>query len=479
MSEQSTFKDLLSRVSSCIRQNCRVQAGDKIVVAVSGGSDSLALLYLLYLVEIVLDLTAVYIDHGLRPEETPLEKSNILKHCKKLGIPLITQRVDVPLHARQHRNSPEESARILRYHALEKIRGEQGAQAVAVGHTADDQVEEFFIRLIRGSGVKGLSGMRWRRGTIVRPLLLESKKRLQEFLLARNVDWSFDSSNDNRTFLRNRIRLDLLPLLEADFNRSIRKTVLQTMDILRTEDDCLSQQTSEPFLRCVDRQDSHPQAGRQDSITIDVRQFSALHPALARRVVEKCLWQMETRPSFEQIRAVMQLVEEGANGSEIHLAGGLRAVKLAGDVAFLRPFGHISSRMSLPTLEPVNMNIDNPGSYPLAVINRELILSVQSIADSGLLSRGTLVVDMDKISFPLRLRSFVPGDRFFPCSGPGRKKVARFLSDRKIPARQRPAWPVLLSGEKIVALPGLEVDHDYRVSAATKRILRIVWRELN
>ena len=145
---------------------------DRIIVAVSGGADSMALLHILADITLPLELIAVYIDHGLRPEETPHEQEIIAHSCESLNIIFKVRAVNVQKIIAENKKSPEEAARILRYRALEKIRQQYDAQVIAVGHTADDQVEEFFIRLIRGSSSRGLSGMRVKRDYIVRPLLV-------------------------------------------------------------------------------------------------------------------------------------------------------------------------------------------------------------------------------------------------------------------------------------------------------------------
>jgi tRNA(Ile)-lysidine synthase len=225
---------------------------DRIIVAVSGGPDSVALLFLLKELPKKIAVSAVYVDHGLRPGEIPQEIELIERHCIELDYPFYVRQVDVKGRYQSTGESPEAAARILRYEILEEIRHELHAKYIAVGHTADDQVEQFFIRLIRGTGRDGLSGMDYQNGFIIRPLLDETKKSLVAYLDARGVKYCTDSSNKERNFLRNRVRLDLLPLLEKEFTPAIRTKILQLMEIIRVEEAFLAAQTEAALTECVE-----------------------------------------------------------------------------------------------------------------------------------------------------------------------------------------------------------------------------------
>ena len=245
--------NILATVSSVIRSHTQLRDNERIIIAVSGGADSMALLHILAEIAPPQQLIAVSVDHGLRPTETPQEHEIIARSCRLLDIIFKVQTVDVPKIIAEQKRSPEDAARMLRYDALEKARQHYQARYIAVGHTADDQVEEFFIRLLRGSGSRGLSGMRVMRDSIIRPLLFATKAQLMAFLVERGLPWCVDSSNGNRQFLRNRVRLDLLPLLEKDFNPAIRTTIGHNMDILAQEDNLLEELTANAYNHCVKR----------------------------------------------------------------------------------------------------------------------------------------------------------------------------------------------------------------------------------
>ncbi len=348
---------------------------------------------------------------------------------------------------------------------------------IAVGHTADDQVEEFFIRLIRGSSSKGLSGMRAKNNTIVRPLLFETKTELVEYLASRGVRWCQDSSNFDRQFLRNRVRLDLLPLLEKKFNANLRKTLLQNMDILAEEDQYLDAQTTDAYRRCVKISYAAASDPKHPQLIINKEKIISLHPAIRRRVIEKSCWDMDIRPTYERICTLIEYIEHGRNGSELHLGNGVRAEKSADSVLFSRPLPkgqHRGSRQPAPSISQL---IPGTGTYQITGTNKELVLEQIPITAGEKKEQGELHIDLSKISFPLLLRSFLPGEKFYPCGSPGRKKISRYFNEQKIPEKERPAWPILFCKENVVALVGLQLDHNYRISDHTREILAIHWRD--
>lgn len=472
---------LLDRVASVIRSHKLINENDRVIVAVSGGADSLALLHILAEIDLPLHLLAIYIDHGLRPRETPQEQKTIKDSCLARHIPFTVRRVNVHALVAQGKKSLEEAARILRYQALEEFRQECGAKLIAVGHTADDQVEEFFIRLIRGSSSRGLSGMRLRRDNIVRPLLFEQKAHLVKFLVDKGIHWCLDSSNQDRQFLRNRVRLDLLPLLEESFNPALCTTILHHMDVLAEEDKFLQEQTETASEQCLFFSETAGNgAGDEDhqpQLIIKREMFLANHPAIRRRILEKSCWQMGVRPTYEQICTLVEYLENGKNGSELHLEKGVRAERSANELRLSRPLEKGVVRGSRRPSPSISRTIPGPGSYPVAEANKVLVLQEITPTAENEKSSGELWVDLEKLSFPLLLRSFLPGEKFSPCGGPGRKKISRYFNERKIVPKDRPAWPVLLSAGKIVALVGLQLDDKVRIAPTTRRILSIQWRD--
>ncbi len=468
---------LVHRVSQLICSQALVSPGDTVIVGTSGGADSTALLHVLHEAPLGLHLVAVYIDHGLRPRETPAERRLLSQLAKAMEITFTSRKVDVTGFKRRHGTSPEEAARILRYRALEEFRREYQAASIAVAHTADDQVEEFLLRLLRGAGLKGLAGMEMRSGRVIRPLLRESKKTLLAYLAAEGISCCHDSSNDSRAFLRNRIRHDLLPLLERDFNPATRSTLLQTTAILREDDDLLDEY-AESSLHQVCTFDRERHAGAPPGpITISRHRFLSQHPSLQRRILEKICWRMESRPSFRTITALGDLIVRGNSGARYHLSRGLRVHREQDSVVFSYPDGRKSYRGEIGPQLVSERKITGPGSYPVPELGRRLTVKTTSILPA-VGADNTLHVDAEAIAFPLVIRPAKPGEKMCPLGAPGRKKINRILSDLKIPAGSREWYPLLVSAESIIAILGLKIDHRFRVTPATRKILAFSWEEL-
>jgi len=452
-------------ISQIIIRNKLFKAKDKVVVGVSGGPDSTALLVLLTESGLDLDCIAAYIDHGLRPGETEAEQQMVAGLALKTGARFCCRAVPARDYATAHGLSLEEAARILRYQALEAIRLEYDAALIAVAHTADDQVEEFLLRVVRGCGKKGLTGMRSRHGRIIRPLLELRKQTLLDFLGARGIPFCVDSSNLDRRFLRNRVRLDLLPTLEQQLNPSVRRTILQTMEILQGEEDLLTRLTEEALPLIENK--------GLDHLAIPIAPLRAIHPAIRRRIIERCCWTLDARPTFRQIDHILSLIDGEGPGREVHLGGGLRMRTTTDSLDFRYPMGRKAFRGSGMAAVKIDTLIPGPGVYPIAEIGAVLELSLEEIP-SGRDDR--LYADADRISFPLRLHSVVAGQRFRPSGRGGSRKVNRFLNDRGISSEMRHYYPVLMMQEQVVALPGVAVDESFRLDPDSRIVLAIAWR---
>ncbi|MCP3887765.1 MAG: tRNA lysidine(34) synthetase TilS [Desulfobulbaceae bacterium] len=475
---------IVLQVKNTIAENKLFSPTERIVLGVSGGSDSLGLLYIFAQLTVPENIYAIYADHGLRPDETRKEKNYIKQLCHSLGVHFEHIIINVKQLAANEHRSIEDAARILRYKGLEKIRQKHKAAVIGVGHTADDQVEEFFIRFIRGSGIKGLSGMALKRGKIVRPLLFHRKAEIEAYLSQQKINWCFDSSNNDRTFLRNRVRLDLLPLLEKNFNPAIRTKSLQTMDILRADDNYIEIATKSSYSKCVselhfDSVDEN--GGNRGELQIQLNIFLNEHLSVQRRILEKCCWKIGVRPSYEHIQRLIHFFQYGKSGGELHLEDGVRVKKEPVLIYFTRVLKGQDNRGSDGTICKYSEYIQEPGAITLKTIGRKITFT--KITNEGLANMSeqggkVLLLDADKLSFPLQIRPPEDGERFQPYNSTGSKKINRYFNEKKIHPDQRKGWPVIVSRGQIVALAGLQITHHYRVTNVTTNILTLELTDL-
>ncbi len=461
---------LLTRFAHCIKHHRLIAPTDRLVVGVSGGPDSIALLMLLTTWCPPRRLAAAYIDHGLRPTEAAREQRLVDALCARLHVAYHHVAIDVESERRIHGESVEACGRRLRYQALEQIRVAAGADLIAVGHTRDDQVEEVLLRLIRGTGRAGLTGMARKNDRIIRPLLDFDKATLLDYLHHRNIEYCLDSSNRSRRFLRNRVRLDLLPLLERDYNPAIRRTIIRSTEILATEEAFLQEDTEQQYEKLVDEQ-TDSTAGRLTQLTITLTPFRGLHRAQQRRLIEKACRRIGTNPDFAGIERVIACGEHGRTGTVIELPQGRCAIKQARSLVLMDAGAPARRRCEPHFGAPVP--VGGPGRYDNKTLGIRFALDLVDQAPEPDVS--ALVADADLVPFPLTLRAAMPGERLVPCGAPGRKTVARLLGDRKIPRHQRHRYPVLATQDALVAIPGVSVADPYRISEHTKRFL-VIWR---
>ncbi|ADH85074.1 tRNA lysidine(34) synthetase TilS [Desulfurivibrio alkaliphilus] len=325
---------LEKKVKKSIAGHRLIAAGELVVVGTSGGPDSMALLYALKTLSAAMhfNLLAVYVDHGLRPEESREEEQLMAAVAAALEIPWRGGRVAVRDYARQQGLSLEHAARELRYRFFAQVAAETGAAKIAVAHTADDQAEELLLRLLRGTARGGLSGMApLARGRIIRPLLAVSKAEVLAYLAQRNIAFARDSSNQDLRFVRNRVRLELVPWLKQRFNPRLRETLCHTATVLQDEEELLAAMADEAYRQA--RVAGEP---AKAALTLSLPFFAAQPRALQRRLLEMALLELQLKPAGRQIEQLLHGADRGGKGVIGHLAGGVTVYKDAKSLRFHR-----------------------------------------------------------------------------------------------------------------------------------------------
>lgn len=325
------------------------EQGNTIVIGCSGGPDSIALVHILHAFSIKcnLKLVPVYVDHGLRPAEIPGERLLVEQTARKLGLDWEIVEVAAQSEAKRNKKSLEHAARDLRYAALRRIKEHYQAVYIAVGHNADDQVEEVLLRLLRGSSRKALSGMQQLEACILRPLLQLSKQTILSYLADQQIPFCHDSSNDDYSFLRNRIRHELLPLLEQKYDPGIRKALLKSAANLAEDEDLLEGQVQQMWESVGVSQGDLSSSQNTLELSINRQLVNQYHPALQRRLFERILWNIGSPARYEHILAITKAVSQGRSGTELHLSKGLRVMVFRNFIQFSYPRGRVAWRGSL------------------------------------------------------------------------------------------------------------------------------------
>ncbi len=437
---------------------------NRVLVAVSGGPDSVAMLHLLLKIvpEWRLCLGLAHFDHGLRGEVSREEARFVADLARDLELAFHGGKGDVRGLAKSEKISLQMAARRLRLGFLENVRREHAYDRVALGHTADDQVELFFLRLLRGAGSEGLKGM-WPATPqgLVRPLLGVGKVVLLAWLHQEQLPYREDQSNLSRNYLRNRVRLDLLPHLQRDYNPRLKAAVWRLMTHLQ-EDERLLAETTDGALNTVGRWLTH------DWLALSIPPLLALPPALRARLLRRSLGRFLSHQEITstQVKTLLALARGERSGGTM-TCGACQVARAGQELHFFPPLPPPPRPQA--SLLPALGTMESPAGWRLIV--RSLS---EPRPDRHPLSPALMWLDQDQVSFPLSLRSVLPGDRFWPEGAQGARKMQDFLVDAKIPRWLRPHLPVVADAGGIIWLPGLRLAEPVKLTPATSRVLELV-----
>lgn len=448
---------LLALVDRTIREKHLFGPDDTLIVAVSGGADSTALLDILTrLPGYNLRLIAAHLNHRLRGVESDADE----EFCRKLAlaypIPFESSRVDVLEAAKSGQMNLEDAGRRARIDFFTQLRKKHDAAAVVLAHHADDQAETILMRLIRGSGMTGLSGMSYRNSSsFVRPLLNISRSDIEQYLNRHALTWREDASNRDTTFLRNRIRHELLPVLET-YNPAIRSNLSTTSSVISGDGALLDELTEQAFSRTC-----RMEVG---TVVCGVSQLNELNQALRRRTVRLAFKNLTGNldgVSLCHIDAICTMLDAARPSSRLALPQGVTCVREYDRLLFQRKTETVLE--SAPEIL-----IPAPGVYQLPGGGLLTIEFSELPADFRTLPADTLFVNPDKTGFPWLLRTFRPGDRIIPFGMSGRKKVKEIFIDKKIPQSERMRIPLLFSGTDLIWIAGVCASELCRIDSSSK-----------
>ena len=449
---------LTTRLTGIIREQRLLQPDDRLIVGISGGADSTALLDLLAnLPAIPLRLVAAHLNHGLREAESDADEEFCRKLAEQYRIPFESRRVDVKTMAAAHSLNLEDAGRRARVAFFNELLVTWQATAIALAHHADDQAETVLMRLLRGSGLTGLSAMSYRndRGYI-RPLLNITREELEVHLTGRGQVWREDATNQDRTFLRNRIRHELLPLLEQ-YNPAIRTTLAATAAILSGDNDLLDSQATQTAKHIC------------HGATCSISPLTTLPLALQRRIIRLMLSRLHgnlEQFTHSHIDDVCRMATTHRPNATINLPQGVDVVKEYDQLVF--------KIRATPQPHHHEIRIAAPGEYHLPYGDR---LTIEpSHAPPRFTSPGetTAYFDLEKAPFPWHVRNFLPGDRIQPLGMTGRKKLKDLFIDSKIPLHQRGRIPLIFSEGQLIWVCGLRTSQHARLDDRSNQIIKVV-----
>ncbi len=473
-------QELQRKVTETIRRHRMVHPEEAILVAVSGGADSVALLHILLALPETRScrIGVAHLNHCLRGAASDADAAFVQSLCEKLGLPCFSASIDCRNHGLGKGVSLEDAARRIRYTFLNQTAAANGYDRIALGHQADDNAEQVLLALLRGSGIRGAAGIPPARdGQFIRPLIRIPRSEILAFLRSNNLSWVEDETNREIVCRRNAVRIDILPLLKHTFSNAVPELLSRFAEIALDEDEWIETLLESEYAAII-------RCPTSDEVRIASASLLSCHPALQRRILLKALAilnhhrQAVDFTHVEAIRALMGRKEPGS----CHLPGHVTVTKIRGDIVLKRS-SHASGRhRAFLSTSGYRHLLEQPtpdgaSSVRLPEIGIEIRASLvdhpkgpEPIRCS---SSNETFFDLRGIVFPLIVRSPHPGDRIHPFGMTGRRKVGRCLIDAKIPRDRRALWPIVESNGRILWLCGLRRSAFYPVLQEDHPVLHL------
>jgi tRNA(Ile)-lysidine synthase len=437
---------------------------DKVLIAVSGGVDSLVLLHLLhkYSRGLKISVGVVHLNHQIRSGSAEADQKLVAGICRQKGIPFYVRKARVRQFAHQHDLSLEEAGHKLRFEYFEKMAEENRYNKIATGHHLDDQAETILMRLISGTGLQGLAGIRLRKGKWIRPLLFADRSQILDYAREYNIAHREDETNLDTDILRNKIRHRLLPLLAQEYNRNVKEHLIHLGTISEEWDRYIQLELPELLSTYVN-------VITQNKIEVGISFFRQYFSGIKIRLIEAILSRLtdrEVKTGFHKINDFTNWLEKGKPGSRFQWDNTVYSLKSENNVEFLKI-------VSDPEYSEI-IEIKTGKNYRLP--GTGLILSLQECGREEIVFTHDHMVEFiegGRLQFPVQLRGWRAGDRFLPLGFNHEKLVSDYLTDRKIGFPERDRVKVLLNQGEIMAIVGVQISERYKVRQNSVSIYKL------
>ena len=460
---------LEKKVLDAITEYKLIEENDHIVVGVSGGPDSMALLYCLLEARktIPFSIHIAHVNHGVRGEEARSDQLFVERISKELGLPYYTINVNMIEYGKERGITAEEAGRELRYGFFRDILERHGRGKIAVAHNMNDQAETLLMRIMRGTGPDGLKGMDYKSDDIIRPILGIDRKEIEDYIRQKGIETVLDKTNLQPIYSRNKVRLELIPYIEENFNPNIVTTLWRMSRIFSLDLNFLEEHTKIKFKNMLKSHD-------KNSIILHGDKFLVEDRSIQQRIIRNTI--LELNKSLQgisegQIAGAVNLVNNLETGKEFHLSN---------DIILRINYDEIIIEKSREREKiAYSYDIDVPGSIILE--NGYCLETKIFTKDNDFVMEKTKNVkyfDYDKVEGNIRIRNRRDGDRFIPFGMKGSKKLKDYFIDEKVPRDLRDRIPLVVDNENIMWVVGYRISELYKITQDTKRILSISYKLL-
>lgn len=465
--------DVLNRVRCTIQRYRLIEKAENVLVGLSGGPDSVCLLHTLHLLsaELGFKLYAAHVNHLLRGEESDMDERYARMLCEEIGIPFYVQAYDIKKLSRDGKLSLEEAGREARYTYFNSLSDRLGAARIAVAHNRDDQAETVLMHIIRGTGLDGLRGMDYSRGRIIRPLLDVPRKDIEEYCSFYRLAPRTDSSNLENAYTRNKVRLDLFPMMNRLLDTDVASSILRLSEVVRDDGDYLNACTEELLERSLMAWDG-------GTAVINRLELEKVHPALAKRAVRKAVAMVKgdlKGLESKHVESVLRLVADSRTGAGIDLPGGVTAVRYYDTLKISRrAVDEPAGSFSVPVLIPGRTTVEAIGGSLEASFEKKTF----HVEEYTRIRYNSFVqfFDFDGLKAGITVRNRLKGDVFKPLKSNGTKKLKEYFIDCKIPRDLRDKVPLVAVGNEIVWVVGYKISDKFKVTENTKTVLKMEFR---
>ena len=456
---------LIDSVCKTIEKHDMINHGDRVVIGVSGGPDSLCLLHILKQLkeELGIELFIAHVNHCLRGVEANLDEEFVIQYAGQLNLSVYTKSVNIKEYAKNHKMTLEEAGREVRYSFFEDVSKEVRANKIVVAHNLNDHIETFLFNLIRGSGMEGLKGIEPIRGNIIRPLIEVDRSNIEIYCQENRLNPRMDASNSETIYTRNQIRLGLIPYLKEEFNVNIVKSLNRASQLIYDENSFLCGIAEKYYAECLLEEG-------KDIIKLSIKKFNQLHIAMKRRIIRMIIEKLK-----DELRAVEKIHIDNAIVILIREKTGTRIYVPSGIVIKIE-YGKIVIAKVLAEKE-INFShaISIPGEVEIPELNSKLNAQILKAEEVNTIKKSNYIclLDYEKLLMDdfLVVRNRRDGDVISPSGTGGTKKLKEYFIDKKIPRDKRLSSPLIASGNEIVWIIGQRYTEKYKVTNTTKEVL--------
>ncbi|MDR5659120.1 tRNA lysidine(34) synthetase TilS [Serpentinicella sp. ANB-PHB4] len=462
---------MIQEIKETIKREKLIEVGDKVIVGISGGPDSVCLLHALHSIkeDLKIDLYAAHLNHNFRGIASQLDAHYVSQLCERLNILCFIKSEDVSEFAKKNSLSLEEAGRIKRYQFFEEVSEKVGVSSkIAVAHNLNDQAETVLMRFLRGTGTEGLTAIHFKRGKIIRPLLNVKRKEIEDYCFLHKLDPRIDGTNLEPIYHRNKIRIELIPYLKENYNPNIIETMARMAEILKHDSSFMEEQGKIAFNDAVLSEENNVIVLSVEKIK---QKHAALKPRILRLATEKLMGRKEAL-EYKHIQSILNILEKGDTAKRLTLPLG---------ISFRTSYDKLILSMGESDYDGEYAYELEPEGYKyISEIGQEIHIKVLEKEEKVAISRDKYLkyFDYDKVKNNLLIRNRKEGDRFWPLGLSGSKKLKDFFIDYKIDREKRKLIPLVCDGEEIMWVVGYRMSEKYKITDSTKRILAIEFKTI-